>query len=386
MRWYNIAETEKVDIRKKKKYKDVFILDEIGGYGVYAKNFIRDLSSIDSDVINLHIDSVGGSITDGIAIYNALRGHPAQVDIYINGIAASIASVIILAGDNVYIPENAGVFTHLPMLGAMDYPNRKDLMEAQESLSKFEQLLTNIYVKHTGADEATVKEWMENDTWFFGQEAVDAGFATAVVDKIAMVARLDSLKNYAFYASLPQTEDDEKQETKQEVTMKEEVEVIDSVQEVVAEEVVEETSEVLEEVVAEVSAEEVVAEVAEQAEEVSEEVVSEEVEVEIEIVEEDAEEALALEQERKQGILAISQKYNSEGMLDSKVIEALAGDVSVDEFKDIVLDAVVATASSKKLEVNNKEESDIDGLRKQLASIKDPAEKASIARKIRSLR
>ena len=380
MKWYNISDTEKVDIRKKKKYKDVYILDEIGGYGVYAKNFIQDLANIDSDVINLHIDSVGGSITDGIAIYNALRGHPAQVDIYITGIAASIASVIILAGDNVYIPENAGVFTHLPMLGAMDYPNRKDLMEAQESLSKFERILTNIYIKHTGADENTVKGWMENDTWFFGQEAVDAGFATEVVDKISIAARFDKLKNYAFYASLPQHEDGEEQETNQEVTtMNDEVEVVDSAEEVVEEAVVE-TSEV-EEVVAEAEVA-VVAEVEVESEESSEEEVEEVEEVE----EEDAEEALAFETERKQAILALSEKYNTDGSLDSKVIEALAGDVSADEFKDIVLDAVVATATSKKLEVNNKEESDINGLRKQLASIKDPVEKASIARKIRELR
>ena len=381
MQWYNISEEEKVDIRKKKKYKDVFILDEIGGYGVYAKNFIRDLSSIDSDVINLHIDSVGGSITDGLAIYNALRGHPAQVDVYINGISASIASIIILAGDNVYIPENAGVFTHLPMLGEMDYPNRKDLVEAQETLAKFEQILANIYMKHTGADEDTVRMWMENDTWFFGQEAVDAGFATEVVEKIAMVARLDKLKNYAFYASIPQQADDGKQVTNKEVTtMKEEVEVVDSAEEVVEEAVLESSEEVVAEAEVEVVAE------AEVAEEVSEEV---EVEVEVEEVEEleeEAEEALAYEAERKQGILALSEKYNTDGLLDSKVIEALAGNVSVDEFKDIVLDAVVATATSKKLEVSNKEESDIDGLRKQLASIKDPAEKATIARKIRALR
>ena len=197
-KWYNIKENQVQNGGKKKRYADVFVLDEIGGFGVSARQFIQDLAQIDADVINLQIDSPGGSITDGIAIYNFLRSHKAQVDVYINGMAGSIASIVILAGDNVYIPENAFVFTHLPMLSQLQMPNRKDLEEGIESLEKFEDVLANIYIKHTGAREAQVREWMENDTYFFGQDAVDAGFATQVVDKIEMVAQYDPTQ-YAFY-------------------------------------------------------------------------------------------------------------------------------------------------------------------------------------------
>jgi ATP-dependent protease ClpP protease subunit len=242
MKWYNIKNENKVNIAEQKKYRDVFILDEIGGYGVYARTFIRDLMEVEADVINLHIDSAGGSITDGVAIYNALRAHSAEVHTYVDGIAASIASIIYLAGDERYIPENAGIFTHLPMLAEMDMPNRNDLQEAQDHLAKFEQVLANIYMKHTGADEETVRLWMENDTWFFGQEAVDSGFATQVVDKVAVAAQYDPKKYKFLEGKHPSLQVDAETKTPEqeainmdEVRSEADIEVQD---EVVAEEVV----------------------------------------------------------------------------------------------------------------------------------------------------
>ena len=375
MKWYAINKENTINIKEEKKYRDVFILDEIGGYGVWAKTFVKDLMNIEADVINLHIDSAGGSITDGVAIYNALRAHSAEVHTYVDGIAASIASIVFLAGDKRYIPENAGVFTHLPMLAEMDMPNRKDLQEAQEHLAKFENVLSGIYMKHTGADEETVKMWMENDTWFFGQEAVDAGFATDVVDKVAVAAHYDPTKYDFINSRHPslQAEQTEKEPTMEDVQVASEEEVVQ--EEVVA------TEEVAVEASVEVEAEAQVEELVEESE-------VEEVEVE----EAEADDGVELEEEveaensRAIELNELAQKYDVNGDLKQAVIDAIINGVSVDEFKDQILDVVSARATSKKVESKNLEKSEIQGLRDQLAKVKDPSEKAVIARKIRALR
>lgn len=375
MKWYAINKENTINIKEEKKYRDVFILDEIGGYGVWAKTFVKDLMNIEADVINLHIDSAGGSITDGVAIYNALRAHSAEVHTYVDGIAASIASVVFLAGDKRYIPENAGVFTHLPMLAEMDMPNRKDLQEAQEHLAKFENVLSGIYMKHTGADEETVKMWMENDTWFFGQEAVDAGFATDVVDKVAVAAHYDPTKYDFINSRHPslQAEQTEKEPTMEDVQVASEEEVVQ--EEVVA------TEEVSVEASVEVEAEAQVEELVEESE--VEEVEVEETEADDDV---ELEEEVEAENSRAIELNELAQKYDVNGDLKQAVIDAIINGVSVDEFKDQILDVVSARATSKKVESKNLEKSEIQGLRDQLAKVKDPSEKAVIARKIRALR
>tara|TARA_B100002019_G_scaffold111531_1_gene95962 strand:- start:17806 stop:19008 length:1203 start_codon:yes stop_codon:yes gene_type:complete len=395
--WYTITKNEHTSEHKKKKYYDVFILDEIGGYGISAKNFIRDLAEIDADVLNVHVDSVGGSITDGIAMYNFLRAKDAQVDVYIEGMAGSIASIIILAGDNVYIPENASVFTHLPMLSELEYPNRNDLQEGIDHLAKFEQVLANIYMKHTGADADTVRKWMENDTFFFGQEAVDAGLATAVVDKVEMVARITDVLKTPLFASLPQEVGEKLEQIKNEVkpimeNQEQEVEETEVEEtEVVA---TEETSETPEteaeavEVLASADTSEAEADLSSEEEaEAEAEAETEEVEVEeVEDEEADAEDALAYEYNRKVGIKAVADKYNANGILNSVVIEALSGDTSVDEFKDVVLQTLAKAPTNKKLNTYKNEEASLDSLRQKLAETTDSAQKVKLARQIRKIR
>jgi hypothetical protein len=318
--------------------------------------------------------------------------------VYIEGMAGSIASIIILAGDNVYIPENASVFTHLPMLSELEYPNRKDLQEGIEQLAKFEQVLANIYMKHTGADADTVKSWMENDTFFFGQEAVDAGLATEVVDKVEMVARINDVLKTPLFASIPQEVGEKLEQIRNEVkpimeTQKEEVEETEV--EETGVEATEETSPTIEakaedtEVVAKADDAEVEEiqeeEDAEEAESV-EELDSEEV---VEEYEEETVDAYAIEQERKQGIKSVSDKYNANGILNSVLLDALLGETSVDEFKDIVLDKLAEQPTQKTLtKVNkvNKQDSTVESLRAELADAKSAEAKTVIARKLRDIR
>ncbi|WP_219647033.1 head maturation protease, ClpP-related [Yersinia kristensenii] len=94
---------------------DIYLYDEIGSRGITARQFAGELSTLGTlSKINLHIHSPGGSIFDGIAIYNLLKKHPAAITVYIDGLAASMASVIAMVGDPIIMPENAMMMIHYP--------------------------------------------------------------------------------------------------------------------------------------------------------------------------------------------------------------------------------------------------------------------------------
>lgn len=94
---------------------DIYIYDEIGFWGVTAKQFISDLNALgDITHINLHINSPGGDVFEGIAIFNALKTHGASITVYVDGVAASMASVIAMVGNPVIMPENSFMMIHKP--------------------------------------------------------------------------------------------------------------------------------------------------------------------------------------------------------------------------------------------------------------------------------
>ena len=105
--WYSIK-------AKANDTAEISIYDEIGFWGVSAASFAQDLKDCGNSLkqINLHIHSPGGDVFDGIAIYNLLKNHPANVTVYIDGLAASMASVIAMAGNEVIMPENAMMMIH----------------------------------------------------------------------------------------------------------------------------------------------------------------------------------------------------------------------------------------------------------------------------------
>lgn len=95
---------------------DISIYEEIGGWGISARQFAEELTALGQvNHINLHIHSPGGDVFDGIAIYNLLKNHPASKTVYIDGLAASMASVIAMVGDPIIMPENAMMMIHQPL-------------------------------------------------------------------------------------------------------------------------------------------------------------------------------------------------------------------------------------------------------------------------------
>lgn len=157
---------------------DVFIYDEIGFWGTDASTFVKDLRNLKTDTINLHLNSPGGEVFDAVAIYNALKAHPAAVNVQIDGLAASAASFIAQAGDTITMSRGSTMMIHDAL--AVCIGNEKDMTDTATVLSKISNNIADIYAVRAGG---TVDEWrslMREEVWFNAQEAVDAGLADSV--------------------------------------------------------------------------------------------------------------------------------------------------------------------------------------------------------------
>lgn len=180
---------------------EVMLYDDIGAWGISARQFARDLAALgDVSQINLRIHSGGGDVMDGTAMYNILRGHSARVDVYIDGMAASMASVVAMAGDRIYMPANAMMMIHKPWGGQIG--DADDLREYADLLDKVEGTLVKAYARKSGKSEDEIKGLLKLTTWMDGNEAVAAGFADEVLDPIKAAAQLNS-KRLEEYTHMP---------------------------------------------------------------------------------------------------------------------------------------------------------------------------------------
>lgn len=132
----------------------------------------------DAERIDVYINSPGGSVFEGMTIYDTLKSHPAPVNVYVQGLAASIASVIAMAGDTIQI--GAGGFFMVHDAWSIVQGNSNDLRNEALLLDKINLSIANLVAQRTGNDVNTVSKWMANETWFTAQEAVDAGFANRI--------------------------------------------------------------------------------------------------------------------------------------------------------------------------------------------------------------
>ena len=184
MNWYNITNVADSNIA------EVMIYDEIGMYGVDAKSFINDVKNLPKDTsVLLRINSPGGSVIDGLAIYDAISRLPQKVTSRIEGIAASMASVIALAADEVIMSENSLYMIHNVWGGEVGESD--DLRKAADLMDKMGERLVNIYVSKSGQSEEQIRAWMDEETWFNSSEAVEAGFINLVEEPIKMAAKFD---------------------------------------------------------------------------------------------------------------------------------------------------------------------------------------------------
>jgi ATP-dependent protease ClpP protease subunit len=157
---------------------EIMIYDEIGYFGVTASDFVRDLKAVTTDRLDVHLNTPGGEVFDGIAIYNALRQHPAEVHVTVDSLAASIGSVIAMAGDRVVMARNATMMIHDGF--GMGVGNAADMRELADLLDKTSDNIASIYAERTGKPADHWRALMREETWFTADEAVEAGLADEV--------------------------------------------------------------------------------------------------------------------------------------------------------------------------------------------------------------
>ena len=185
--WYSIK-------AKANDTAEISIYDEIGFWGVSAASFAQDLKDCGNNLkqINLHIHSPGGDVFDGIAIYNLLKNHPANVTVYIDGLAASMASVIAMAGNEVIMPENAMMMIHKPW--GIQGGDAEDMRKYADLLDKVENTLIPAYASKTGKTPEELAEMLSAETWLTAKECVEQGFADKLAEPLVAMASIKSRK------------------------------------------------------------------------------------------------------------------------------------------------------------------------------------------------
>ena len=177
-------------IRARASGTEVLIYDEIGAYGVTAKGFMAELGELPGDAaIDLRLNSPGGSVFDAVAIYNALKRHSGEITVWIDGIAASAASYIAMAGDTIVMPENAFLMIHDP--SGLVMGTAEDMRSTAEALDKVKGSLIQGYAAKSGKPDGDIAALMAAETWLDAKDALDIGFIDRIAEPVRLAATFD---------------------------------------------------------------------------------------------------------------------------------------------------------------------------------------------------
>jgi ATP-dependent protease ClpP protease subunit len=170
---------------------EIVIYEEIGAYGISANDFHKQLKALGNvSKILMKINSLGGDPFDGLEIYHILKDHRARVDVQIINVAASSASIPVMAGTTVRMPANSFIFLHNPFVD-LEGCDADTLREVINKLDKVSADMVSAYTMKTGKSEEQVKAWMKGDTWFTAEEARAAGLADEVIPAVEIAAKFD---------------------------------------------------------------------------------------------------------------------------------------------------------------------------------------------------
>lgn len=186
---YNIAETGENDVEINMYGEiveavptDFWTGEPIEGNFIAVDQFLRDLDDLkDKKNITVHINSVGGDLYGGIAIYNRLKALPGNVTTVNDGLAASAGSIIFQAGNTRKVHAGSNIMIHQAMGFLYGYYQTKDLKEAIKQLDAGNKAAVNVYAEASGREPEAMKAMLDKETWLTGQEAVDAGLADEVI-------------------------------------------------------------------------------------------------------------------------------------------------------------------------------------------------------------
>lgn len=196
MPWYQIK-------AKGAKSAEINIYGDIGeswyGDSITAKQFVTDLAALDVEQLTVRINSYGGSVSDGLAIYNAIKRHKAKTTVAIDGVAVSIASLIAMAGDSVEMADNALMMIHAPWSVAVG--NSADMREAADVLDKYAHAMSSSYVDKTGKTAEAILSWLTDgiDHWFTAAEAL----AENLIDGIVPAQEVAASFNLTRFKTVP---------------------------------------------------------------------------------------------------------------------------------------------------------------------------------------
>lgn len=161
------------------------------GDEITPKNFKEELDSLgDIKTLNVYINSGGGDVFAGQAIYSMLKRYSATVNVYVDGLAASIASIIAMAGDNVKMPKNAMLMVHNPWSFGMG--NANDFRKLADDLDKVRESMISVYEDKTGMEKESIVELLNAETWMTAEEALEFGFADEIEEEKQVAASLNN--------------------------------------------------------------------------------------------------------------------------------------------------------------------------------------------------
>ncbi len=184
--------------------------------GISSKQVLEEIRKMPKSVtqVDIRINSPGGDCFDGIAIFNLLKEIKAKKTVYIDGLAASMASIIALVGDEVIMGEGALYMVHLPWTFAMG--NRIDLESTTGLLMDIEEQMISIYSRRSGKDRAQVRGWMEKTTWMSADETVANGFASKKSEESVRIAA-SALGKMSWLKNMPKIENTQEAKIKNEI-------------------------------------------------------------------------------------------------------------------------------------------------------------------------
>jgi len=168
---------------------DVYIFNDIGTFGITAQKFVDDIKGLDGRDITLHINSVGGEVFEGMAMHSIIKNRKGKTTAYIEGIAASIATVVALAADEVVMSENSLFMIHNAWGSIQGDAN--EMMKQAQVLEKISNEIAEVYVKKTGRYYDEIMDLMDNETWMTAEEAFEYGFIDRISDAIKVAAKAD---------------------------------------------------------------------------------------------------------------------------------------------------------------------------------------------------
>jgi ATP-dependent protease ClpP protease subunit len=222
-RSFNRETVNKPEVNKTNNEATLYLYDEIGFWGINAQEFVTNLNAIDADTIHLRVDSIGGDVFAARAIQTALKQHKARIMVHIDGLAASAASFIAMAGDEIEMTDGGFMMIHKAMsfVDIFGYFNcddctklTDDMGKEQDRLNKVDDSIANDYAKRTGKTPEETKQWMADESWFTAQESLDLG----LIDRVYNGEVVENTYDLSVFNRVPdKLKEREKNMTKREI-------------------------------------------------------------------------------------------------------------------------------------------------------------------------